>query len=219
MDSPDPRLARADAFLLAGELADALEALDSYLADHPADGDVLRLRAAVLLRLPGDDSAWAALDDLAAMRARTAEDEIARVRALRRLNEDTAAHEALFDAFERTADPRLADLLLTSLYDRHEIAPAWGVLAALPETALWLRWRGDFALLAGDAAAAVDAFSMALSRLDTLHPNDVIANQRGQLLLRRAEAYRLQGETSLAVADTRAARRLLPAEQRGVQDR
>jgi hypothetical protein len=93
------------------------------------------------------------------------------------------------------------------------------VLAALPETALWLRWRGDFALLAGDAAAAVDAFSMALSRLDTLHPNDVIANQRGQLLLRRAEAYRLQGETSLAVADTRAARRLLPAEQRGVQDR
>jgi uncharacterized protein HemY len=216
MDSPDPRLARADAFLLAGELADALEALDSYLSDHPADGDVLRLRAAVLLRLPGDDAAWAALDDLAAMRARTAEDEIARVRALRRLNEDTAAHEALFDAFERTADPRLADLLLTSLYERHEIAPAEEVLAALPETALWLRWRGDFALLAGDAAGAVDAFSAALTRLETLTPNDMITNQRGQLLLRRAEAYRLQGETSLAAADTEAARRLLPAEQRGV---
>ncbi len=212
MDSPDPRLTRADAFLLAGELADALEALDSYLAEHPGDGDILRLRAAVLLRLPGDDAAWAALDDLAAMRARTAEDEIARVRALRRLNEDVAAHEALFDAWERTDDPRLADLLLASLYSRAEPDIAFEVLDSLPDSTLWLRWRGDFALLAGDAATAVDAFSAALARLDALTPNDMIANQRGQLLLRRAEAYRLRGDAMAANADADAARHLLPAE-------
>lgn len=215
MDSPDPRLARADAFPMAGELADALEALDSYLAENPLDGDILRLRAAVLLRLPGDDAAWAALDDLAAMRARTAEDEIARVRALRRLNEDAAAHEALFEAFERTEDLRLADLLLASLYSRQEIDLAQDVLVTLPDTALWLRWRGDFALLAGDAAAAVAAFSAALARLDALAGSEIIANQRGQLLLRRAEAYRLQGDMTAASADAEAARALLPAEQQG----
>lgn len=213
MDSPDPRLARADAFLLAGELADALEALDSYLIENPDDGDIRRLRAAVLLRLPGEDTAWAALDDLAAMRSRTAEDEIARVRALRRLHEDAAAHEALYDAWERTGDLRLADLLLASLYARRESATARGVLDALPETVVWLRWRGDFALLDGDAPAALDAFNGALARLEALKPSDVIRNERGQLLLRRAEAYRLQGDEAAAQADQDQARRLLPAER------
>ncbi len=214
MESPDPRLARADAFLLAGELADALEALDSYLTDNPDDGDIRRLRAAVLLRLPGDDTAWAALDDLAAMRSRTAEDEIARVRALRRLHEDAAAHEALYDAWERTGDLRLADLLLASLYARREPGPAREVLDVLPETVVWLRWRGDFALLDGDAPAALDAFNRALDRLDALiKPSDAIRNERGQLLLRRAEAHRVQGDEAAARADQEQARRLLPAER------
>lgn len=213
MDSPDPRLTLADAFLLAGELADALEALDSYLSEHPDDGDIRRLRAAVLLRLPGDDTAWAALDDLAAMRVRTAEDEIARVRALRRLGEDAAAHEALFDAFERTSDARLAGLLLVSLHQRGEIAPALEVLNSLPETAVWLRWRGEFALLAGDAEAALVAFNAALARLAAVTDSDVIRNERGQLLLRRAEAWQRSGNERAALDDRDAARRLLPAER------
>ena len=213
MDSPDPRLTQADAFLLAGELADALEALDSYLGEHPDDGDIRRLRAAVLLRLPGDDAAWAALDDLAAMRVRSAEDEIARVRALRRLGEHTAAHEALFDAFERTGDPHLAGLLLASLHERGEFELAFEVLETLPETAVWLRWRGEFALLADDPASAVTAFNAALARLAAVTDSDVIRNERGQLLLRRAEAWQRSGDEPAARRDRDEARRLLPAER------
>ncbi|MFN8379368.1 MAG: tetratricopeptide repeat protein [Anaerolineae bacterium] len=213
MDSPDPRLTMADAFLMAGELADALEALDSYLSEQPDDGDIRRLRAAVLLRLPGDDTAWAALDDLAAMRVRTAEDEIARVRALRRLGEDTAAHEVLFDAFERTGDLRLADLLLASLHQRGEVDPALDVLEILPETTVWLRWRGEFALLADDPAAAVAAFNAALARLAAIPETDVIRNERGQLLLRRADAWQRSGDERAALHDRDEARRLLPAER------
>jgi tetratricopeptide (TPR) repeat protein len=215
MDSPDPRLIRADAFLLAGELADALEALDSYLAEHPDDGDIRRLRAAVLLRLPGEEPAWAALEDLAAMRARTAEDEIARVRALRQLGEEAAAHEALFDAFERTGDLRLADLLLASLYQRGETGLALEVLDGLPETTVWLHWRGEFALQAGDAGAAVRAYTSALERLDAVPPSDLIRNERGRLLLRRAEAYQRAGDEAAAFTDRAAARQYLPAERQG----
>lgn len=213
MDTPDPRLARADAFLMAGELADALEALDSYLSDHPDDGDIRRLRAAVLLRMPGEEPAWAALEDLAAMRVRTAEDEIARVRALRQLGEEVAAHEALFDAYERTGDLRLADLLLASLYQRGETDLGFDVLDTLPATTVWLHWRGEFALQAGDPAAAVAAYSAALDRLDAVPPSDLILNERGRLLLRRAEAYQRAGDDPAAHADREAARRLLPAER------
>lgn len=213
MDSPDPRLTQADAFLLAGELADALEALDSYLRDHPDDGDIRRLRAAVLLRLPGDDTAWAALDDLAAMRTRTAEDEIARVRALRRLGEEAAAHEALYDAFERTGDLRLAGLLLASLHQRGETDSAFDLLDGLPETAVWLRWRGEFALLADDPAAALAAFNAALNRLAAVAETDFIRNERGQLLLRRAEVWQRLGDEPAAHSDRAEARRLLPAER------
>ena len=213
MDYPDPRLEVADAFLMAGELADALEALDSYLTEHPDDGDIRRLRAAVLLRMPGEDAAWAALDDLAAMRARTAEDEIARVRALRRLGENVAAHEALYDAYERTGDFRLAELLLTSLHSRGEVDEGHAVLDTLPETAVWLRWRGEFALLGDEPQAAVTAFSAALDRLSAIQQSPFIQNERGQLLLRRAEAYELRGDAEAAHADRSEAKRLLPAEQ------
>ena len=213
MDSPDPRLTRADAFLLAGELADALEALDSYLADHPDDGDIRRLRAAVLLRMPGEEPAWAALEDLAAMRARTAEDEIARVRALRQLGEEAAAHEALFAAFERTGDLRLADLLLASLYQRGDTELAFDVLDTLPDTAVWLHWRGEFALQADDPASAIDAYTAALDRLATVPPSDLIRNERGRLLLRRSEAHQRAGNPAAAQTDRDAARRFLPAER------
>ena len=45
----------AEAFIRTGELADALDALNPHLEAQPNDETALRLRAAVLMRLPGED--------------------------------------------------------------------------------------------------------------------------------------------------------------------
>ena len=59
-----------------GELADALDALNPHLEANPSDATALRLRAAVLMRLPGEDYARAALADIDKLDAKTADDYV-----------------------------------------------------------------------------------------------------------------------------------------------
>src|SRR6187549_2862346 len=60
------------------ELADALDALNPHLETNPSDASALRLRAAVLMRLPGEDHARAALADLDKLDTKTADDYVQR---------------------------------------------------------------------------------------------------------------------------------------------
>jgi hypothetical protein len=46
-------------------------------------------------------------------------------------------------------------------------------------------------------------------------PSDLIRNERGRLLLRRAEAYQRAGDEAAAFTDRAAARQYLPAERQG----
>src|SRR5690242_19339862 len=68
----------ADAFIRAGELADALDALNQQLIDQPADDEARRLRAQVLMRIPGEEHVQAALGDLESIASPTQDDNLRR---------------------------------------------------------------------------------------------------------------------------------------------
>ncbi len=68
----------AEAFIQTGELPDALDALNQQLTAYPDDETARRLRAQVLMRLPGEEHLRAALHDLDQLASPTAEDGLLR---------------------------------------------------------------------------------------------------------------------------------------------
>ncbi len=193
----------AEAFIQAGELDDALAALDEHLAEYPDDSDVRRLRIDVLLRLPG--RARAALDDLGLL----PDDPLLRYQIFERLGDHAAAFAAVEQAWDQAPDPRTAELLLRLLEQRREVEKALRVLADLPKTSNWLEWSGDFHALKGDCPAAVEYFCAALDLL--ADSNDPLIRIRcAHLLLKRAESYRKMKSWAQAEADYRAAETIIP---------
>ncbi len=214
----------AEAFLRAGELADALDALHQHLAAHPDDQAARRMRAQVYAGMaasePNPDHVRAALADLEMLIPLTVDDVIRRVSLLRQLNEVEKAHQLLNglwgSADKIGRDPRLIELLLESLYQRHEPARAIEILFHQPKTWRWLRWTGDFHALKGDYRVALDYFCSALDQLDesTQEPPTsavgFIGNLRGQILLRRADMYQKIALYAEAAADYEEAEKLIP---------
>jgi tetratricopeptide (TPR) repeat protein len=198
---------RAEAFLRAGELDEALAALDQHLQTHPDDDEAHRLRIDVLIRLPGRaQEALAALDALPDL---TEEDYVARFGALVHLGVP-GADEALVQAHARfPANPALADLALTVLYGRGASDPALELLVDLPKTAHWLSWSGTFYALKGDDRVAAEHYCSALDQFgDTQEPLRQL--QRAALLLKRADAYRRLKQFDDAEADYQAAEAIIP---------
>ncbi len=201
---------RAEAFLHAGELDDALEALNDQLADQPGDQNARRLRANVLLRMD-DSMQWrASLDDFQALIAPTAEDVMHRHQLLTRLDEHEQAHAYLRDQVAAGGtghDARIVDLLLESHYRRGEAYNAITLLFDQPKTWRWLRWNGDFHALKGDHRVALDYYCSALDSLEEATQDAppsaqaFVANLRAQILLRRADMYARVGLYAESAAD------------------
>jgi tetratricopeptide (TPR) repeat protein len=213
---PYSPLELADAFIRAGELEDALDALDQHLADPSAAhrDETLRLRAAVLARFPDQpERLRAALADYAALGAPTADDEDRRAALYEQLGDARAAADALGRARALAPDDsRLVEREITLLVDHGWLDEAAALAETLPQTWRWLAWRGDIAINRQRDGEAVRHYTAALvdfgARVD--QASRLAANLKAQLLIKRARAYRHLKRCAEAEADYLAAEAIIP---------
>jgi tetratricopeptide (TPR) repeat protein len=221
----------AEAFIQAGELPDALDALDAHLRDHPADAAALRLRAAARSQQTEPALLKAALDDLATLPERTPDDYMLQAKLHNRLGDAVAAGTAL--AAGHTQFPnheRLAEGYLHHLQVHQEFETAQAVLAALPLTSWrWVQWAADLAMQRGDSAAAVKHYDDAIVMIEARYNFDpsaraailadegvsdaaslTIGGVYARLILARAGARQATGMLEAALADYDRAAVLIP---------
>ncbi|MBL8154531.1 MAG: hypothetical protein JNM70_10130 [Anaerolineae bacterium] len=212
---PYTPLQLAEAHLRMGELADALDALDAYLAETRDDA-ALRLRAAVRLRLPGEAALRGALADLDALAEPNAADWLQRSVVWQHLGDWNAAADAALNASAiQPQDERIAErtLLTLEMSGRHDEATA--LLGRMPRTWRWLQIGGDMAGRQGDWEAAFAGYSAALDHLRTVldaGTNPLAASLRGTLAAARAGAALNLGEYPQAAEDFRLAAETFPRD-------
>ncbi len=220
----------ADAFIKAGELEDALDALDTALENDPTDESAHRLRAGVLARLPGDDHRARALDDLRALSAPDADDALLESRLAQENGDLNAAIAAVENALTRyPVDPRLTERLLGLLRVSGDTSRANAVLSTLPDDDWrWRAWAGDIAADNRNYAAAITAYTAAIDLIAAKYPlptstasvvldagvSDAaaltVAGSVARLVLSRAHMYRQSGNLSAAGDEYAQAAIMLP---------
>jgi tetratricopeptide (TPR) repeat protein len=186
---PYSPLELADAFIRTGELADALETLNKHLMSNPADDSARRLRAAVLMRMPGEHNPRAALADFDQLTQVTADDEVQRSIAYQAAGDWSQANTAMERAHRlRPQDERITERYVNTLEMSGKLDEARRLVATLPPTWRWLQIAGDLANHAGEAQVAREHYEAAIrhleTRMDTFH-NPVAANLKQILVLKR----------------------------------
>lgn len=196
----------AQAFIRTGELADALDALNPHLEANPNDAIALRMRASVLMRLPGEDHARAALADIRKLDSKTADDYIQESVIMQMgLADWSAAVKATEQAHQLAPeDDRISERLMT-LYDQvGEVDKARTLLATLPQTWRWLQLAGDLAQKSHEPDTAIERYSESLAllqqKLDTEN-NPIARNVMGMIVSSRAAAQLEAGHLTAAEAD------------------
>ncbi|PJF23207.1 MAG: hypothetical protein CUN56_02150 [Phototrophicales bacterium] len=200
MTMPYSALQLAEAFIKTGELADALDALNSHLTQSPQDADARRMRAAVCLRLGQFQQA---LDDLNQLN--TPQDRLMCSTVYERMGELEQALNVLAD----DAEDRLIERRLYLLQQLGRVAAARVISDDQPRTWRWCQWSGDLAVAAEDYPAAVMHYTQALN---TLPPQSSQALQgiAARLLLARGAAYLVMQRWDDAEADYVAAEQIIP---------
>ncbi|MBC7869857.1 MAG: tetratricopeptide repeat protein [Chitinophagaceae bacterium] len=224
----------AEAFLKAGELPDALDALNQQLAVTPKDDDVLRLRAQVYMR-GGRAQFQLAYTDLSSLQDKTRDDIFSMsvvLEKMGRLEEALVSAGILKNFFE--IDDRLRERYIHLLHrlERFDEARAAAQLAAQqhPDDWRWRQWVGDLAVESGDDKAAADAYTDALAiiraryEFDFNAPAAVLENAGGdaisltivasyaRLLVARGHVLRRLHYFDDSEADYVAAEKLLPSD-------
>lgn len=207
----------AEAFIRTGELADALDALNPHLEANPSDVVALRLRAAVLMRLPGEDYARAALADLDKLDVKTADDYVQQsVIWQLGLGDWSQAVKSTEQAHQLSPDDERITERLLMLYDHvGELDKAQALITMLPQTWRWLQLAGDLAQKANQPEAAIDHYNKATAlledKMDTIH-NPIAQNIMGMLTGSRAAAQLAAGRLPAAEFDYRAAADAFPTD-------
>ena len=164
---PYSPLQLAEAFIRAGELVDALDALDAHLTAQPADDEARRLRASVQQRIGGADHLRAALADLAALTLPSADDHAQESVLHYELDDWATACHALETACAlRPHDERLTERLVWLLEKGGDLAAARALAEAQPVTWRWAQTAGDLARAQGDDGGAAAHYRAALADFD-----------------------------------------------------
>ncbi len=206
----------AQAFIRTGELQDAVAALNEQLVAQPTDDEARRLRASVLLRLPGDEQHEQALNDLNALSHKTADDYVQMSILDERLNRLEGAIQAMLQACQLAPhDERLTERLPGLYMKQNNTAAALALVQQQPPTWRWLQWEADLLLLREDFAAAAVCYGRVLEQIDARHDmrvNQVMGAIRTRILLARAYAFRRSGQYAAAKTDYENAKRYYPDE-------
>ncbi len=152
----------ADAFIRAGELADALDALAQHLADHPEDEAARRLRIEVLQRQNPAD-ALAEFEQLAAL---SAADYVRKSILLAALGRDSEALAAMTQAHAlRPDDERIAERYFDMLVADGQLDAARDLLKGQPQSWRWLERAGDVEA-ESDSGRSAALYAAALENLE-----------------------------------------------------
>lgn len=182
------------AFLQAGELADALDALNQHLAAQPADDQARRTRIGVLRHLGDEAGLRQALADFDHLTEPTPEDVMQQAALWEQIGQRDRAREVLAQACERWPEQeRLTERYLNLLLGQGCTDEALVMIRQQPRTWRWLQWEGDALVACGDDITATARYNLALAQLeDQITPGSAayFAPIKARLLLACAGAYR-----------------------------
>lgn len=196
---PYTPLQLAEAFMKTGELDDALAALDDHLAVHPADDAVLRMRAAVLLRLGTPEQLKRALADLDRISMPAADDWVQRSITLERQGDLAQAVEMMHIARQHQPDDERTTERLVQLEIAHgNLEAALQVVRSQARNWRWLQWEADILVMLGNDVLASARYGLVLAQLNELGESDHMRAIGGRVVLARAECYRRIGQTDAA---------------------
>ncbi|TVR22971.1 MAG: tetratricopeptide repeat protein [Anaerolineaceae bacterium] len=207
----------AQAFLKAGELDDALDALDAHLQAQPDDDAARRLRARLY---NGMGRTAEALADYSAIKDRMPEDFISEANALVNDGQSVAAIALLRDAHRQNREyARLADRLIRLLMDEGDISEARSIAsymigATLSGYASWGWWvrAADLAMMDDDPHAAAKYYSLAIRHFfrPAADLSPMAKNRVGGWFCARAAAHSALNVPRTALKDYRTAAELIP---------
>lgn len=210
---PYSPLELAAAFLQTGELNDALDALNTHLAQQPQDDRARRMRIGVVRHLAGEHL-HTALADFAQLQAPQPDDAIQHSMLLEYAARPDDALDVLAQARTRWPDDeRLTERYLHLLLAREKFDAALAVAQSLPRVWRWLQWEGDVLAAQGDDMLATARYGLALARLDDVVTDSsahYFAPIQARLLLARAGAYQRLGMLEQADEHYAAAARFVP---------
>lgn len=223
----------ANAFLQTGEIADARQVLADYFAQNqatdPDDEALTRLWVDILAHGDEADQRLAIIEyDRLSHFSPT--DHIKRAMLHYQLGELSTARALLQTAVSQYPDDgRLCEALLFIYKKEGDAQAGLSLLKSLPTNWIWARWSGDFALMMNDYPLATAYYTDAINKLvekyslsddvparvlSSPHLSDAeglsIMGVYAELLLARAEAYRLNGQIEDAQGDEARAKRLIP---------
>lgn len=206
----------AEAFLKTGELQDALDALNTQLADHPDDAAARRLRAQVWMRLPGEGHLEKALADFDALPDFTVDDLVRCSIIHERMEKLESALKLMESArAQNPADERLAERTMQLMMRQNQLESALALVRLQPRSWRWLQSEGDLLALLGDDITATARYGLALAQLENLpdvDSNPYLGAIRGRLLLARAHAYTRLEQIDTAREHYLLAKKRLPAD-------
>ncbi|MEZ4671210.1 MAG: hypothetical protein R3E39_25165 [Anaerolineae bacterium] len=181
----------ADAFIQTGELADALDALNTHLEANNNDDDARRLRAAVLLRLPDAQHLHAALADINDLENLQVDDFVQQSVILQKMGDVSAACAAMQHAHELSPlDERITERFVELLARCGQLHTASQLVAAQSPTWRWLQLAGDLERDKGDEMAAAHHYAAAAAHLESQMDthNDAVAANLKSILVTKLES-------------------------------
>jgi tetratricopeptide (TPR) repeat protein len=207
---PYSPLELAAAFLQTGELNDALDALNTHLAQQPQDDRARRMRIGVCKHL-GGDHLRTALTDFDHLRTPEPGDAIQHSTLLEQAGDALAV---LAKAHTQWPDhERLTERYLQLLLENGKTETALAVVRNQPRVWRWLQWEGDALAAQGDDTLATARYGLALAQLgDQVTDANAryFAPIQARLLLARAGAYRRLGMLDQAGEHYTAAAQFIP---------
>ena len=207
----------ANAFIKAGELDDALDALNDHLDSQPDSFDEKRLRIEILMRLDGDENLLTALNALASLHDKTAEDYILQSVVLERLSRPEELLDVLMTGYQKFPErERLIERYVYVLQSQSKFSEAKSVIENVlefhPQSWRWLQWAGDICTELGDYETALKYYDMAIDVIRSTF-TDISGSITGiyaRLLLARADVLAKLNLVERADHDYLEAEKLIP---------